>query len=210
MPAAVRPPTDEERCTAIVRSTGKRCSQWAIKGGPVCYHHGGQLPVVKAAAQRRLAERELDLIDAALDDPDRPLATPAAMLVHAASSAHAVVALMEKNDIPRTGTAKQLREYGEWLDRLSRSAKQVVSSKADELVIAQQARVAEGQARQMWKVLNDVLEALNLTPEQVAQVPGAAAGALHALGLLPNQLQQAEADRSGEGRLAMIRREIEQ
>ncbi len=60
----------ERRCTAtskvrdaddnvVYGEDGKAlrrpCGHYAIKGGTVCYNHGGSAPKVKAAAQRRLA-----------------------------------------------------------------------------------------------------------------------------------------------------------
>lgn len=53
-------PREEIRCRAIARGRdnpwrGNRCARAAIKGGTVCRIHGGNLPGVKKAAQRRLA-----------------------------------------------------------------------------------------------------------------------------------------------------------
>lgn len=45
-------------CSATARSTGERCNRDAIRGGTVCYVHGGTLPVVKAAAAREVARQE--------------------------------------------------------------------------------------------------------------------------------------------------------
>lgn len=55
-----RIPPDETRCSVIIKSEwspwrGNRCTSSVIHGGTVCYHHGGKLPNVKKAAQRRLA-----------------------------------------------------------------------------------------------------------------------------------------------------------
>lgn len=36
------------------RHDGQPCTRWAIRGGTVCAKHGGQLPVVRAAANARL------------------------------------------------------------------------------------------------------------------------------------------------------------
>lgn len=49
--------TEDRQCTATNRQGG-RCKRWAIRGGTVCAMHGGKIPNVKAAAERRLAERE--------------------------------------------------------------------------------------------------------------------------------------------------------
>lgn len=53
-------------CTARAKSTGERCQRAPIRGGTVCYVHGGGAPGVKAAAARRLeaAKVERDVRDA--------------------------------------------------------------------------------------------------------------------------------------------------
>lgn len=53
----------DRQCTAKAKSTGKRCEQSAIRGGTVCWKHGGAAPQVKAAAERRLAT----LVDPAIN-----------------------------------------------------------------------------------------------------------------------------------------------
>jgi hypothetical protein len=45
---------EERRCTATAKSTGERCQRPAIKGGDVCYQHGGAAPQVQEKAQERL------------------------------------------------------------------------------------------------------------------------------------------------------------
>ena len=60
---------DPRRCTAHSSRTGKRCGQWAIRGGTVCVTHGGAAPQVKRAAALRL----LDLVDPALGTLARAL-----------------------------------------------------------------------------------------------------------------------------------------
>jgi hypothetical protein len=52
-----RPP-DHRRCRSL-NHQGVRCWCWSIRGAPVCQKHGGQLPVVKRAAKRRVAMREM-------------------------------------------------------------------------------------------------------------------------------------------------------
>lgn len=53
-------PRDEIRCRAIIRTStsawrGNQCCKIRMKGAVVCRTHGGTLPSVKKAAQRRLA-----------------------------------------------------------------------------------------------------------------------------------------------------------
>jgi hypothetical protein len=50
------------RCTAKSKTTGKQCKNLPIVGGTVCVSHGGSIPAVKAAAQRKM----IALIDPAL------------------------------------------------------------------------------------------------------------------------------------------------
>jgi hypothetical protein len=57
------------RCTAKSKTTGKQCKNIPITGGTVCVAHGGSIPAVKAAAQRRMSA----LIDPAMDTLYRAL-----------------------------------------------------------------------------------------------------------------------------------------
>ena len=46
----------DNQCTATAKSTGERCQRPAIKGGTVCYQHGGAASQVRKKADERLAE----------------------------------------------------------------------------------------------------------------------------------------------------------
>lgn len=72
-----------QQCTATAKSTGERCQNDAIKGGTVCYQHGGAASQVQKKAQERLdrmadettADIQEDIADLqteyeAADDPD--------------------------------------------------------------------------------------------------------------------------------------------
>jgi hypothetical protein len=58
----------------------QRCRRRALRGGRVCYVHGGQLPSVRAAAEAEvtelrtralsIADRALDVVEEALEDKD--------------------------------------------------------------------------------------------------------------------------------------------
>jgi hypothetical protein len=50
------------QCTAKSKTTGKQCRNIPIAGGTVCVSHGGSIPAVKAAAQRKM----ISLIDPAM------------------------------------------------------------------------------------------------------------------------------------------------
>jgi hypothetical protein len=58
--------SDSVRCRGTIRTYpwfGNRCPRPSIIGGTVCYHHGGKLPNVRKAAQRRLAMAALPAAD---------------------------------------------------------------------------------------------------------------------------------------------------
>jgi len=71
---------DDRQCTATAKSTGKRCQRPAIKGGTVCYQHGGAADQVQKKAEERLDEmadsvtaelqERLDEVFARLDEAD--------------------------------------------------------------------------------------------------------------------------------------------
>lgn len=52
-----------QQCTATAKSTGERCQNDAIKGGTVCWQHGGAASQVQQKAQERL-DRMADAITA--------------------------------------------------------------------------------------------------------------------------------------------------
>lgn len=62
------------------KDDGQRCRRRALRGGRVCYVHGGQLPSVRAAAEAEvtelrsralsIADRALDVVEDALEDKD--------------------------------------------------------------------------------------------------------------------------------------------
>lgn len=63
----------ENRCTATAKSTGERCQRPAIKGGTVCYQHGGGAPQVQKKAQERL-DRMADEVTADMQSMAEDLA----------------------------------------------------------------------------------------------------------------------------------------
>lgn len=68
-----------QQCTAT-KGDGQQCRRRALRGGRVCYVHGGQLPSVRAAAEAEvselraralsIADRALDVVEDALEDKD--------------------------------------------------------------------------------------------------------------------------------------------
>lgn len=196
------------RCTAKSKRTHEQCKKPAMNGGTVCEWHGGRIPAVKRKAAERIAQAEL--LKAAQDDPTLADATPAELLLHAAHSTGRVVLMLQKQGAGATADPALLASLGEWLDRLSKTASVVVSSKASELVIEQQTRIAEGQARQLSEVMNRTLNALGLTPEQAARVPAALESALQSLGLIPDPVTPALVPEDSSGRLPTVELTIDE
>lgn len=54
------------QCTATAKSTGERCQNDAIRGGTVCWQHGGAAPQTQAKAQERL-DRMADEVTADME-----------------------------------------------------------------------------------------------------------------------------------------------
>jgi hypothetical protein len=68
-----------QQCSTV-KDNGEQCRRRALRGGRVCYVHGGQLPSVRAAAEAEvqelrtralsIADRALDIVEEALEDED--------------------------------------------------------------------------------------------------------------------------------------------
>lgn len=92
------------RCTAKSKQSGQRCKRRPIPGGTVCAIHGGNAPAVRAAADRRLQERQALLAVETLGLP-REIDPHTALLeeVHRTAGAvawlGAVVADLEQSDL---------------------------------------------------------------------------------------------------------------
>jgi hypothetical protein len=156
---------DDRRCTARSSQTGERCKKAAVLGGTVCENHGGAAPQVRAAAERRLAERaalrRLDQVGV------RPIQNPLTALAELAEEAVAlksvlaqrVAALSEFRYEGRSGT-EQLRAevalYERAMDRAARLLRDWVQLGFDERLV----RLSEEQGRQLAGVIDQVVSAL--------------------------------------------------
>ena len=72
------------RCSAMAKSTRRRCGRSAIKGGTVCRYHGGLAPQVQRSARQRLqelAEPAIEALRVALDSGDARAVIRAAIAV---------------------------------------------------------------------------------------------------------------------------------
>ena len=155
-----------------------------MNGGVVCEWHGGRSPQVRRKAAERIAQA--GLFAQAKADPALADMSPPEMLLAAAQDTARVVTMLRATEAGSTPEPATLDLFGQWLDRLTKAASVVVSSKADELAIAREQRVASGQARQLAEVMGLTLNALALTPAQQAPVPAALESALASLGLIPD------------------------
>lgn len=190
------------QCTAKSKRTHERCRRPAMNGGTVCEWHGGRIPAVRRKAAARLAEAEL--LARAKADPALAELSPPEMLLAAAQDTARVVTMLRATGAGSTPEPATLDLFGQWLDRLTKAASVVVSSKADELAIAREQRVASGQARQLAEVMNLTLNALGLTPAQQARVPAALESALASLGLIPDPVTPTVHAKDSSGRLPML------
>lgn len=196
------------RCKAKSKRSGKQCSMPAMDGQLVCRMHGGSAPQARRKAAERIAQAEL--MKAAKDDPTLVDATPAELLLHAAHSTGRVVLMLQKQGAGRSIEPATLDLLGQWLDRMGKAASLVVSSKANELVIEQQTRIVEGQARQLVEVMNCTLNAIGLTDVQAARVPAALESALESLGLLPDPVPPTNHRKDSSRRLPTLELTIDE
>ncbi len=62
----LKQPLPVVRCTGINRNgdrKGERCGRWSIAGATVCMVHGGRLPPVKLAAERKVEAAKLRILE---------------------------------------------------------------------------------------------------------------------------------------------------
>lgn len=117
-----------QRCTGKSTRTGEPCKRWAIRGAKVCSTHGGGLPVVKAAAARRVALWEaLELVR---DGQGRP---PWVVLLESMAANDVITrdlrdAIIEK----KSATQDEIDQLVIALEKSARLAKMALDSQAIE------------------------------------------------------------------------------
>lgn len=190
------------RCKAKGKRSGEQCTNKAMNGQEVCRMHGGSAPQARRKAAERIAQAEL--LAQAKADPALADMSPPEMLLAAAQDTARVVTMLRATGAGSTPEPATLDLFGQWLDRLTKAASVVVSSKADELAIAREQRVASGQARQLAEVMSLTMNALALTPAQQARVPAALESALASLGLIPDPVTPTMHAKDSSGRLPML------
>lgn len=160
----------EGQCSAHT-SAGNQCRRQAVRGATVCYVHGGAAPQVKAAAARRLAEREA--AESLADVVVLPISNPLEALAEVAEEARAfqqhvaneVAKLAELTGHSAMG-GEQIRAmvalYERMLDRTAKLLADWVRLGFDERMVA----LHERQADLVDRFVTAVLDDLELTDEQ--------------------------------------------
>lgn len=185
--------TDQDipRCTAT-NSAGQPCRNRPIRGGTVCSTHGGSAPQVRAAAAaRRLEARIAGEVQAAGWEP---ITDPLAAYSDLAGEVWAFkeLARAQVNELQSweltigsfsgdegdafyamAEQAKALVQvYERALDRCDRQLSSMLRLGLDAQALRQsRERPTREQAEQLVTVMNRVLDALDLTPEQRGRVP---------------------------------------
>ena len=148
------------KCRATT-SAGNPCPRPAIVGAAVCYHHGGNAPQVRAAAERRVT-----LAEALVTGDRRPAWEVLEDGLHIVDLVMREVILQVKDE--GTVTPAMLDKLIASVERAHRLAKVNLDAGIDQ----RRLKLAEAQAGQMHRVFSAVLSGLHLTPEQRALVPG--------------------------------------
>jgi hypothetical protein len=156
------------RCTATAKGTGERCRRAAIRGGTVCVKHGGSSPPVRAAANRRLEEREaataaVRMLKQLGAEPP-PDVHPVAHLLDELRQAAAVAEWLGPQavmDGPKSGT------WSVWERERDRRAK-LAKTALDAGIAERQVRLAEDHATAVASVIRAVLA--NVRAALVAEI----------------------------------------
>lgn len=187
----------KQKCKGKNRE-GWPCGKWPIKGGAVCASHGGAAGQVKAAAARRESEAaaaaELSKAMATLGQPAGDI-DPAKALLDEIAWTHAHVQWLRSKVQSLTSeglvwgksqTDQGIGPQGPVDTKTEKSGPnvwyQMYLTEREHLVKVTTAalragieerrvKLAEQQGDLVAAVVNRILAALNLTPEQAAQVP---------------------------------------
>lgn len=171
------------KCTAK-RTNGEPCKSWAIKGGKVCRVHGGASKRVKDAAKRRTDEAraaaevaaQADAVlafraERALENPLDGLARLATEVTAFKDALAARVNALTSIRYEDMKSAEQLRSevalYERALDRTARLLETMVKLDFEKRMVA----LNEAQFDLVSKVIDQVLDGLDLTEEQRDLIP---------------------------------------
>ncbi|GAA1774542.1 hypothetical protein GCM10009767_35690 [Kocuria aegyptia] len=184
------------RCTAH-KSNGDPCSRWAIAGGTTCPAHGGSAPAVKAAAARRVlaqqarAEADAVLAHEGVSSVDNPLETlgkvAAEVLAFKDSLSRRVNALQyglsTTNSLGTEALKVEVELYERALDRSGKFLDMLVRNGFEGKRVA----LRESEAQVLVGVVQQILAAARLTPEQDKLARAAAREQFQALAAIEGQ-----------------------
>lgn len=199
-------PFGKPKCTAIRSSNGKPCGNYPMTGGTVCHAHGGKAPQTMAKAARNVQQTkalkvmkmmgapvETNPVQALID-----LISDSARLVGFYREQFESVAGVNIDDLvfgvtkheygtgPKGSidiTTKEaavnvwLQLYNEEKDRLARYSSTAIKAGFRE----REVRMAEQQSIRIGMAVRNILNRLNLSPEQQALVPTVVPEELRAL-----------------------------
>jgi hypothetical protein len=162
-------------CSATAKSSGERCRRAALKGGSVCWVHGGAASQVQRAAAVRVAESEAMAAFERYRGPDGDGAPPdvVAELTHLVSVVTSFQAFAEARlqalssadwaaHSPRV--AAQLGMFERSCDRARRLLRDVVELGVLERVLAVQARISESQGAALAATIRRIVTDLGHNP----------------------------------------------
>lgn len=166
---------DIDAITTHLEMVDDRCPMWAIRGGSVCYHHGGNAPQTIAAAQYRLKTREIKAYSESvlaqegvesIEDPLMELsklASGSKALMEALGARVNSLDQLEHFDAKNSPAIKaEVLMYERALDRTARLLESLVKAG----YVERQIRIQESEALMVAGVLKRTIAALGLTPEQ--------------------------------------------
>lgn len=175
-------PPDEFRCTAKAKSTGNRCTKWALKGLKVCKVHGGNTKAaraaglerhakaqatkkIEAAANRMLAHEGLEPVEDPLHELGK-LANVATELMHSLGARVNALNAVEHMDLKDTPQIRiEAEMYERAIDRTARLLDMLVKHGYTE----RQVKIAETEALMIAGILTRVLSGLGLEAAQLTQ-----------------------------------------
>lgn len=192
---------EQRRCTARAKSTGVRCSNFAMRGATVCRLHGGKARQVRAAAARRLEveamETEVRNLIAfesfeGVSDPLEVLAELAARALATERALAARVNELASDDRLRYKAAgagtEQLRAevalWERWHSVAARHAETLAKFNFED----RRVRLSERQGDLIATALRTIFVRLQLTPEQEALVPTVVPEELRRLASVPGEV----------------------
>lgn len=155
-----------------------RCPMWAIKGGTVCYHHGGNAPQTIAAAKQRLKTREIQAFSETVlaHEGIETIADPLQELSKLTSGSKALMEALgarvnslqqlEHFDAKNSPAIKaEVLMYERAMDRTARLLESLVKAG----YVERQIQIQEAEALMVAGVIKRTIAALGLTAEQQQQ-----------------------------------------